>query len=48
MAKRSEKAKIEIAGKYMFFASNRDLLVEVAIAELGSGGFHEAKIHMGA
>lgn len=34
----------EITGKYLFFSSDRDLLVSIAVEELTKGGFHHAKI----
>ncbi len=43
---RSETAPYEITGKYLFFSADRDLLVEIAIEELETGGFHQAKTHM--
>ena len=43
---RSETAPYEISGKYLFFSANRDLLVEIAVEELETGGFHQAKTHM--
>jgi len=43
---RSETAPYEITGKYLFFSSSRYLLVEIAVEELETGGFHQAKTHM--
>jgi hypothetical protein len=37
---------IEISGKYLFFAPNRELLIDVVKEELENGGFHHAKIPM--
>ena len=39
-------APYEIAGKYLFFSLNRELLIEIAINELENGGFHHAKTPM--
>jgi hypothetical protein len=35
-----------ITGKYLFFSSNRELLIEIATDELENGGFHHAKTPM--
>jgi hypothetical protein len=43
---RSETAPYKITGKYLFFSANRDLLVEIAVEELETGGFHQAKTHI--
>jgi hypothetical protein len=39
-----ERPPYEITGKYLFFSTNREQLVELAIEELEHGRFHEAKI----
>ena len=39
-------APYEITGKYLFFALNRELLIDVVKEELENGGFHHAKIPM--
>ena len=41
-----EETPYEITGKYLFFSTDRDLLVSIAIEELQSGEFHRAKIQM--
>ena len=38
------KPPYEITGKYLFFSTNRERLVEIATDELQNGGFHWAKI----
>lgn len=43
---RTEPPPYEITGKYLFFSANRDLLIQIALEELGKGGFHHAKTHM--
>lgn len=43
---RDEPAPYDISGKYLFFSSDRDLLVRIALEELQAGIFHEAKIPM--
>ncbi len=35
-----------IRGKYLFFSRYREQLVQIALAELGTGGFHLAKTQM--
>ncbi len=35
-----------ITGKYLFFSTDRHVLVRIAMDELTTGGFHEAKIPM--
>ena len=40
----TEEPPYEIAGKYLFFSADRELLVNIAIKELQSGQFHLAKI----
>ena len=35
-----------ITGKYLFFSTNRELLIEIATDELENGGFHHAKTSM--
>ena len=40
----TEVPPYEIAGKYLFFSGDRELLVNIAIQELQSGQFHLAKI----
>lgn len=42
----AEPPPYQVAGKYLFFATDRDLLVRVALDELTSGGFHHAKTHL--
>jgi hypothetical protein len=42
----SEKPPYQITGKYMFFSPDRELLVRIALDELESGAFHEAKVPM--
>lgn len=41
-----EKPPYMITGKYLFFSYNRDLLIDIAVAELDSGSFHYAKIDL--
>lgn len=41
-----DKPPYTIAGKYLFFSYNRDLLVDIAIAELDTGSFHHAKVNL--
>lgn len=41
-----EKPNYEIAGKYLFFSSDKDKLIEIATNELEKHGFHEAKVNM--
>src|ERR1041384_519846 len=36
----------EITGKYLFFSTDRNLLMSIAIAAIERGGFHLAKTHM--
>ena len=43
---RNEQPPYEITGKYLFFSTDRDLLVRIATEELQSGIFHQAKIPM--
>lgn len=43
---RNDQPDYEITGKYLFFASDRDRVIEVAIQELERGGFHHAKVPM--
>lgn len=42
----AEPPPYHVAGKYLFFASDRELLVRVALDELTSDGFHHAKTHL--
>ena len=42
----AEPPPYQVAGKYLFFATDRELLVRVALDELTSGGFHHAKTHL--
>lgn len=42
----AEPPPYRVAGKYLFFATDRELLVRVALDELTSGGFHHAKTHL--
>src|SRR4051812_40170626 len=35
----------EISGKYLFFATDRDILIAIALEELGTGIYHVAKTH---
>lgn len=41
-----EKPPYAITGKYLFFSYNRNLLIDIAVAELDSGSFHHAKINL--
>lgn len=36
----------EITGKYLFFSPDRERLVSIALEEIESGAFHQAKIQM--
>ena len=40
----TEDPPYEVTGKYLFFSTDRDLLIRIAIEELASGQFHQAKI----
>jgi hypothetical protein len=42
----TEEPPYAITGKYLFFSTDRDLLVQIAVEELQSGQFHHAKIPM--
>lgn len=35
-----------ITGKYLFFSADREVVVRIALDELTTGGFHEAKVPM--
>lgn len=41
-----EKPNYEITGKYLFFSSDKDRLIEIATNEIEKHGFHEAKVNM--
>jgi len=41
-----KKPNYEITGKYLFFCSDKDKLIEVATNEIEEHGFHEAKVNM--
>lgn len=41
-----EEPNYEIIGKYLFFSSDRDKLIEIAINEIEKHGFHQAKVNM--
>jgi len=40
-----EKPNYEITGKYLFFSSDKDKLIEIAINEIEKHGFHRAKVN---
>ena len=40
-----EKPDYEITGKYLFFSSDREKLIEIAKKEIEGHGFHEAKVN---
>lgn len=40
-----EKPNYEITGKYLFFSSDKDKLIEIASNEIEKHGFHEAKVN---
>ena len=40
-----EKPKYEITGKYLFFSSDKDKLIEIASKEIEKHRFHEAKVN---
>jgi len=41
-----EKPNYEITGKYLFFSSDKDKLIEIATNEIEKHGFHRAKVNM--
>lgn len=41
-----DKPKYEITGKYLFFSSDKDKLIEIATNEIEKHGFHRAKVNM--
>ena len=41
-----EKPNYEITGKYLFFSSDQDKLIEIATNEIENHGFHRAKVNM--
>lgn len=41
-----EKPNYKITGKYLFFSSNKDKLIEIASNEIEKHGFHRAKVNM--
>lgn len=41
-----EKPDYKITGKYLFFSSNKDELIEIASKEIEKHGFHRAKVNM--
>lgn len=41
-----EKPNYEIIGKYLFFSSDKDKLIEIATNEIENHGFHRAKVNM--
>lgn len=43
---RNEPPPYEITGKYLFFSTEREVLVQIAVGALERGGFHRAKIQM--
>jgi len=43
---RNELPPYEISGKYLFFSTEREALVKIAVGALECGGFHHAKIQM--
>jgi hypothetical protein len=43
---RIQRPDYQITGKYLFFSTDREKLVKIAIEELENNGFHEAKINM--
>jgi len=40
-----EKPYYKITGKYLFFSSDKDKLIEIATNEIEKHGFHEAKVN---
>ena len=40
-----EKPNYEITGKYLFFSSDKDKLINIAINEIEKHGFHRAKVN---
>ena len=40
-----EKPNYEITGKYLFFSSDKDKLIEIAINEIEKHGFHRTKVN---
>lgn len=43
---RVDEPPYEIAGKYLLFSNNRELLAAIALEELETGSFHRSKTHM--
>lgn len=41
-----EKPNYQIIGKYLFFISDKDKLIEIATNEIEKHGFHKAKVNM--
>ncbi len=41
-----EKPSYKITGKYLFFSSDQDKLIEIANNEIEKHGFHRAKVNM--
>jgi len=41
-----KKPNYQIIGKYLFFSSDEDKLIEIATNEIEKHGFHEAKVNM--
>jgi len=41
-----EKPSYKITGKYLFFSSDKDKLINIAINEIDKHGFHRAKVNM--
>lgn len=41
---RNDPAPYEVTGKYLFFSTEQNHLVEIAIAALERGSFHQAKV----
>lgn len=40
-----EKPNYKIIGKYLFFSSDKDKLIEIATNDIEKHGFHEAKVN---
>ncbi len=40
-----EKPNYEITGKYLFFSSDQDKLIEIATNDIEKHGFHRAKVN---
>lgn len=41
-----QKSSYDITGKYLFFSSDKDKLIEIARNEIEKHGFHRAKVNM--